>query len=215
MDHLLLSFGAGGSWQLNVDHGSISYLWELTIDFILTSLSLLLISTRPRGRWQSTTKQTLHTNQESLLFLQDWGLLQVARKGFPVVICLQRRRWGSIPGLSRSPGGGNGNPLWYSCLDNSMDRGAWCATAHGVTRSWTQLSDWACTHKVVRARWGSCTDCLGAWLPPCVGVSFSWLWPLDAFYLNGQVMVTWIWDINRMEFKRTKWRARKISSQED
>ena len=38
---------------------------------------------------------------------------------------------GSIPGLGRSPGGGNGNPLQYSCLDNPMDRGAWWATDHG------------------------------------------------------------------------------------
>ena len=37
-----------------------------------------------------------------------------------------------IPGLERSPGGGNGNPLQYSCLENSMDRGAWQATVHGV-----------------------------------------------------------------------------------
>ena len=41
---------------------------------------------------------------------------------------------GSIPGLARSPGEGNGNPLQYSCLENLMDRGAWQATAHGVTR---------------------------------------------------------------------------------
>ena len=40
---------------------------------------------------------------------------------------------GSIPGLERSSGGGNGNPLQYSCLENSMDRGAWRATVHGVT----------------------------------------------------------------------------------
>ena len=40
---------------------------------------------------------------------------------------------GSIPGWGRSPGEGNGNPLQYSCLENSMDRGAWRATAHGVT----------------------------------------------------------------------------------
>ena len=33
--------------------------------------------------------------------------------------------WGSIPGSGRSPGEGNGNPLWYSCLENPMDRGAW------------------------------------------------------------------------------------------
>ena len=48
---------------------------------------------------------------------------------------------GSIPGLGRSPGVGNGNPLQYSCLVNSMDKGAWWATVHGVTKSWTQLSD--------------------------------------------------------------------------
>ena len=47
---------------------------------------------------------------------------------------------GSIPGLGRSPGGGHGNPLQYSCLENSMDKGAWRATVHGVTKSWTQQS---------------------------------------------------------------------------
>ena len=41
---------------------------------------------------------------------------------------------GSIPGLGRSPGEGNGNPLQYSCLGNLMDRGAWRATVHGVAR---------------------------------------------------------------------------------
>ena len=44
------------------------------------------------------------------------------------------------PGLGRSRGEGNGNPLQYSCLENSMDRGAWQATVHGVTKSQTQLS---------------------------------------------------------------------------
>ena len=38
------------------------------------------------------------------------------------------------PGLGRSPGGGNGNPLQYSCLENSMDKGAWQVTIHGVTK---------------------------------------------------------------------------------
>ena len=47
------------------------------------------------------------------------------------------RDTGSIPGLGRSPGEGNGNPLQYSCLENPMDRGAWWATVHGVTKSWT------------------------------------------------------------------------------
>ena len=48
---------------------------------------------------------------------------------------------GSIPGLGRSPGEGNGKPLQYSCLGNPMDRGAWRATGHGVTKSRTRLSD--------------------------------------------------------------------------
>ena len=47
---------------------------------------------------------------------------------------------GSIPGLGRSPGVGNGNPLQDSCLGNSMDRGAWQATVHGVAEGQTQLS---------------------------------------------------------------------------
>ena len=46
---------------------------------------------------------------------------------------------GSDPALGRSPGGGQGNPLQYSCLENSMDRGAWWATVQGVTKSRTQL----------------------------------------------------------------------------
>ena len=44
---------------------------------------------------------------------------------------------GSIPGLGRPPGGGRGDPLQCSCLENLMDRGAWRATVHGVTKSWT------------------------------------------------------------------------------
>ena len=45
----------------------------------------------------------------------------------------------SIPGSGRSPGGGHSNPHQYSCLENPMDRGAWQATLHRVTKSWTQL----------------------------------------------------------------------------
>ena len=47
------------------------------------------------------------------------------------------REVGSIPGLGRSPGVGNDNPLQYSCLENSMDRGAWWATIPGITKSQT------------------------------------------------------------------------------
>ena len=48
---------------------------------------------------------------------------------------------GLIPESRRSPGEGNGKPLQYSCWENPMDRGAWQATVHGVTKSWTGLSD--------------------------------------------------------------------------
>ena len=48
---------------------------------------------------------------------------------------------GSIPGLGRSTGKGNGYPLQYSCLENPMDRGAWRATVHGIAKSQTRLSD--------------------------------------------------------------------------
>ena len=49
--------------------------------------------------------------------------------------------WGSIPGSGRSLGGGSGHLLQYSCLENSTDRGAWWATVHRVTKSWTRLSN--------------------------------------------------------------------------
>ena len=53
---------------------------------------------------------------------------------------------GLIPGLGRSPGEGNGNPLQYSCLENPMDRGAWWAIVHGVPKSRTRLSDFTFFH---------------------------------------------------------------------
>ena len=48
---------------------------------------------------------------------------------------------GSIPGLDRFPGEGNGNPLQYFFLENSMDRGTWQAMVSGVAKSWTQLNN--------------------------------------------------------------------------
>ena len=53
---------------------------------------------------------------------------------------------GSIPESERPPGEGNGNPLQDSCLENSVDRGAWWITVCGVAKSRTQLSDLECTH---------------------------------------------------------------------
>ena len=58
---------------------------------------------------------------------------------------------GLISGLKRSPGGGNGNLLQYSCLENPMDRGALWATMNGITKSQTQLN-WLSTQKVIEVK---------------------------------------------------------------
>ena len=55
------------------------------------------------------------------------------------------RAVGSIPGLGRSSGGGHGNPLQYSCLGNSTDRGAWWAIDHKVAKNWTRLTTQTCS----------------------------------------------------------------------
>ena len=60
------------------------------------------------------------------------------------------RDLGSIPGSGRSPGVENGNVLQYSYLENSMDRGAWWATVHGVAKSQTRLHNQAHTHVIYK-----------------------------------------------------------------
>ena len=63
-----------------------------------------------------------------------------------------------IPGLGRSPGEGNGNPLQYSCLENPKDGGAWWATVHGVAKSWTRLSDFTSLCFINYAKAFDCVD---------------------------------------------------------
>jgi len=78
---------------------------------------------------------------------------------------------GSISASRRSPGGGHNNPLQYSCLENSMNRGAWQGTVHRVSKSWTWLK-WLSTHNIwnggVRKvdcphHWGRTSNPLRAW----------------------------------------------------
>ena len=63
------------------------------------------------------------------------------------------RDTGSIPGLGKSPGGGHGNPLQFSCLGNPMDKGAWQATAHRVAKSQTQLKQLSHAHALALRGW--------------------------------------------------------------
>ena len=86
----------------------------------------------------------------NFFFYLHWSIVHVGIPGLSAVKNLPvMQEPGAailIPGWGRSSGGGHGNPLWYSCLENPMDRGVWMATVHGVAKSQTRLSDLACTH---------------------------------------------------------------------
>ena len=76
-----------------------------------------------------------------------WSIIFWTSQVVPVVKNLpvnagDARDMGLIPGRGRSPGVGNGNPLQYTCLENSMDRGAWCTIVHAAAKSRTRRSNW-------------------------------------------------------------------------
>ena len=106
-----------------------------------------------RSEWYSERVQCLHDSRTGILihsFIHAGNLCYVLHSIFlsQVVLVVKNppansgdtREVGSYPGWGRSSGGGNGNLLQYSCLENFMDRGAWWATVHGVTKSQTWLS---------------------------------------------------------------------------
>ena len=91
--------------------------------------------------WRKRMRKDLHVRNTYLHYVYTFmGFLGGAVVKNSPASAGDARDLGSIPGLGRSPGGGNGNPLQYSCLGNRMDRGAWWATVHVVTESRTWLS---------------------------------------------------------------------------
>ena len=103
------------------------------------------------GSWLWTQKPGALQSMGSQRVRHDWATeLNEALWPAPVTQVVKNltsnagdaRDVGSIPKSERSTGGGNDNLLQYSCLENPMDRGAWWATVHRVTKSWTRLSDW-------------------------------------------------------------------------
>ena len=107
--------------------------------FFMVQLSHLHIAT---GKTTALTIWTLVDKVISLLF----NMLSMFVMGFPSSSVGKESTCnaddlGLIPGLGRYPGEGNGNPLQYSCLEISMDTGAWQTTVHGVTQSQIQLSN--------------------------------------------------------------------------
>ena len=85
-----------------------------------------------------------HTGRHTLASTR--GLLDFPGGSVGKVSAYNAGDLGSSPGLGRSPGEGNGNPLQYYCLENPMDRGAWQAAVYGVTKSWTRLSEFTLLH---------------------------------------------------------------------
>ena len=81
-------------------------------------------------------KRTIFKELSDFFFFTFEGVLVRAQiymvKDLPA---MQERDLGSVPGLGRSPEEGNGNPLPYSCLENTIDRGAWWVTVHGIAKS--------------------------------------------------------------------------------
>ena len=128
---------------------SLEYLLTILLSFVLYKLNILpagfLLASAPSPtplqrklsrlsiwHWIPTAQKYLWPPNAYVGFLDGSdGKESACSAGDP----------GLIPGSGRAPGEGNGNPVQYSCLQNSMGRGDWWATIHGVTESWTQLSD--------------------------------------------------------------------------
>ena len=117
-------------WQENVRHLACSLAWRIPW------------TEEPGGLQSMGSRRVGHhwaTNHFLTLGL-PWWCLQCGRFPGKESACNVGDP-GLIPRWGRCPGGGNGNALQYSCLENPMDRGAWRATVHGVAKSQTQLSD--------------------------------------------------------------------------
>ena len=114
------------------------------------TLQLFVAGTSPPGCLEAVNRHCCRGDPELAIIyavLANW-LPGGSLVNNPIANAGDSRDSGSIPGSGRYPGGGNGNPHQYSCLENSMDRGAWWATVHGAEKNQTQLSDWAHTHRV-------------------------------------------------------------------
>ena len=122
----------------NSQHNKQGQYWD--VDYKWDTLTCR--SKQQRILW---TKYQISTIKMSTPFLVEISVSESTVLGFPgcLVVKILPANVGDaslIPGSERSPGGGNGNPLQYSCLENPMDRGAWQATVQRVTKSWTWLS---------------------------------------------------------------------------
>ena len=109
-------------------------------------MQLAAESLQEADKWSTLSADIEETFKTQVGFLFSGCCTVLLLLGFPggsdgKEYACQAGDLGSVPGLGRSPGEENGNPLQYSCLENSMDRGAWWATVHEVAKSRTGFSN--------------------------------------------------------------------------
>ena len=104
--------------------------WSTSLLFmiIIAATAAAVINDRTTGRFQRENAKSLPTFTKASLVVLVVNNLPASAGDI--------RDVGSIPRSGRSPGGGHGNPLQYSCLGNPVDTGAWWATVHGLAKSW-------------------------------------------------------------------------------
>ena len=111
----------------------------------------------PARKWQKLVSNTDSLSPEPILLFTTIYCISVV----PQLYCHE------IYTEARSPGGGHGSPLEYSCLENSMDRGAWWASVHGITKSWTWPKWFSthtpCTKLKCQFLWHSCSEVVLKW----------------------------------------------------
>ena len=116
------------------------------IDQVKSRMQLAAESLQEADKWSTLSADIEETFKTQVGFLFSGCCIVLLLLGFPggsdgKEYACQAGDLGSVPGLGRSPGEENGNPLQYSCLENSMDRGAWWATVHEVAKSRTGFSN--------------------------------------------------------------------------
>ena len=114
--------------------------WKINVCCLCPPLCGILYYIKYRDIWQNTRigkNRRAWGEQQRCIFTASQVVLAVNN---PPSNSRDIRDLGLMPGLGRSPRLGNGTPLQYSCQENPMDREAWWATVHGVTKSWTWLS---------------------------------------------------------------------------
>ena len=119
----------------------------------------------------------------------------------------------AIPALGRSSGGGNGNPLQYSCLENPMDRGAWQLTVHKVTKSWKWLSTYTYTGSTALGCCLHFTFTHYSFLREWTGRLRNWYWSPAIYIILQLATFFWKYLIKRTErelFFSSPWAQRPL-----